>query len=446
MTGFAKAAVALAVTMLLALGGFFALKKFTGKTGPTYEVGKVEKGRIAPRVTATGTLSALVTVQVGAQVSGRIQELSADYNVTVKKGQTIAKIDPQLFEASLENAKANWVSAQGALVRAQVQAADAERQFKRNKELLDRKLVAQADVDTIQANYEAAVANIDVMKGNLAQAKAQWHQAEVNLNYTTIISPINGTVISRNVDVGQTVAASLSAPTLFVIAEDLERMQVDTNVAEADVGKLQPGMKASFTVDAFPNEKFKGTVRQVRNAPQTVQNVVTYDAVIDVENPDLKLKPGMTANVTFVWADREDVLKVPNAAIRFKPSADAVQQRPVAVAGLAGGSGGGASEAPAQGHGRHNGNGNGNGSGGDGGGWKKPSDEKTVWMQKEGHLEPVTIKIGVTDGSYTEVVSGLNEGDDVVTDSNDPSGAQKPKQQQGPPGMGGPGGGMRMRF
>jgi HlyD family secretion protein len=439
MTGFAKAAVALAVTILLVLGGFFALKKFSGKNGPTYEVGKVEKGRIAPRVTATGTLSALVTVQVGAQVSGRIQELTADYNVTVKKGQTIAKIDPQLFEAALENAKANWVSAQGALVRAQVQAADAERQFKRNKELLDRKLVAQADVDTIQANWEAGVANIDVMKGNLAQAKAQWHQAEVNLNYTTIISPINGTVISRNVDVGQTVAASLSAPTLFVIAEDLERMQVDTNVAEADVGKLQPGMKASFTVDAFPNEKFKGTVRQVRNAPQTVQNVVTYDAVIDVENPDLKLKPGMTANVTFVWADREDVLKVPNAAIRFKPSAEAIA-RPVAVAGLAGGNGGGTSD----GQGRRPGVNGGNG--GDGAGWKKPSDEKTVWTQKEGHLEPLTIKVGVTDGSYTEVVSGLNEGDEVVTDSNDPSGAQKPRQQQGPPGMGGPGGGMRMRF
>jgi HlyD family secretion protein len=443
MTGFAKAAVALAVTILLAVGGLFAWKKFTGKTGPSYEFSKVEKGRIAPRVTATGTLSALVTVQVGAQVSGRIQELSADYNVAVKKGQTIAKIDPQLFEASLENAKANWVSAQGSLVRAQVQAQDAERQFKRNKDLLERKLVAQADVDTLEANWQAAVANIDVMKGNLAQAKAQWHQAEVNLDYTTIISPINGTVISRNVDVGQTVAASLSAPTLFVIAEDLQRMQVDTNVAEADVGKLEPGMKATFTVDAFPNERFKGTVRQVRNAPQTVQNVVTYDAVIDVENPELKLKPGMTANVTFVWADRQDVLKVSNAAIRFKPSAEAIAPHPVAVAGIAGGNGGGSSDGAAAGHEGHGRHGNG-GNGGDGA-WKKPSDEKTVWMLKEGRLEPVTIKIGVTDGTNTEVVSGLNENDEVVTDSNEP-GTQKPKQQQGPPGMGGPGGGMRMRF
>jgi HlyD family secretion protein len=456
MSAFAKAAVAFAVCLLLGGGAWLGVKKLTAKPGPTYETGKVERGRIAPRVTATGTLSALVTVQVGAQVSGRVQELKADFNSTVKKGDTIARIDPQLFDAALENAKANYVSAQGSLVKAQVAAADAERQYKRNSELLERRLVAPADVDTLKANSDAAAANIDVMKGNLAQAKAQWHQAEVNLAYTTIVSPINGTVISRNVDVGQTVAASLSAPTLFVIAEDLRRMQVDTSVAEADVGKLAPGMPATFSVDAFPNEKFRGTVRQVRNAATTIQNVVTYDAVIDVENPELKLKPGMTANVTFVWAERDDVLKVPNAALRFKPSADALAKNNVAVAGFAGTGTDGADHPHGNGGKwrKHNAEAQApvadpSDAGAQTGdrpeaGWKKPADEKTVWMLKDGQLEAVKVKVGVTDGTNTEVVSGLSENDEVVTESNDPAGGQKPKQQ-GAPGMGGPGG-MRMRF
>jgi HlyD family secretion protein len=441
MTGLAKAAVAVAVAAVLAAGGFFVVKKLGTKQGPTYEMAKVERGRIAPRVTATGTLSALVTVQVGAQVTGRVQALFADFNSSVKKGEVVAKMDPQLFEAAVENAKANDISAQGSLVRAQVQAQDAERQYKRNKELLERHLVAQADVDTLKANWDAAAANIDVMKGNLAQAKAALHQAVVNLDYTTIISPINGTVISRSVDVGQTVAASLSAPTLFVIAEDLRKMQVDTNVAEADVGKLAAGMSAAFTVDAFPNEKFKGTVRQIRNAPQTVQNVVTYDAVIDVENAELKLKPGMTANVTFVWADREDVLKVPNAALRFKPSAEALH--PVAVAGFSG-------SGEAQGGGARGGGQRAQQGGADRaerpeGGWKKAPDEKTVWMVKDGQLESVKLKIGVTDGTVTEVVSGLNEGDEVVTDANDPA-APKSRQNGPPMGPNNMGGGMRRMF
>jgi HlyD family secretion protein len=408
------------MTRVWAVVAVLAALACSGKSAPTYETAKVDKGRIAPKVTATGIASATVTVQVGSQVSGRVAGLYADFNSSVDAGMVIARIDPQLFDAALEQARANYMAAQGNLTRAQVQAADANRQYERSKSLADRKLVALADLDTALATWEAAKAQVDVARGNLAQSKAALHQAEVNLTYTTILSPISGTVISRNVDVGQTVAASLSAPTLFVIAEDLRKMQVDTAVAEADVGKLQPGMDASFVVDAFPGERFRGKVRQIRNAPQTVQNVVTYDAVIDVDNPELKLRPGMTANVTFVWAQRDDVVRVPNAALRFKPPPDVLKklQKP-GEAGAGAGEGGGKRMRE-----------------------RGPSDEKTVWMLKNEELEPIKVKVGVTDGSVTEVLSGLSEGDVVVTELNDPSGQQKPRGQNP---MGG-GGGMRRMF
>ncbi len=386
----------------------------SGKSAPTYETATVDKGRIAPKVTATGTVSATVTVQVGSQVSGRVAALYADFNTSVDAGQTIAKIDPQLFEAELEQARANHMAAQGNLARSQVQAADAERQFQRTKSLAERNLVALAELDTARATMEAAKAQVDVSRGNVAQSKAALHQAEVNLTYTTILSPISGTVISRNVDVGQTVAASLSAPTLFVIAEDLRKMQVDTAVAEADVGKLQPGMDATFVVDAFPGDRFRGKVRQIRNAPQTVQNVVTYDAVIDVDNPELKLRPGMTANVTFIWAQRDDVLRVPNAALRFRPPPDVVKKK-----------------APADGEKKERRE-------------RGPSDEKTVWLMKGEELEPRKVKVGITDGSVTEVLAGLSEGDVVVTESNDPSAQGGGQQRQRGGQMGG--GGMRRLF
>ncbi len=311
-----------------------------------YETARVDRGRIVAQVTATGTLSALVTVQVGSQVSGRIQQLFVDFNSPVKKGQLIAKIDPQLFQATLEQARANHIAARADLARAKVQAADAARQLARTRSLAERKLVAQADLDTAQATAEGAQAGVDAAAGKVEQARASLQQAQVNLAYTNIISPINGTVISRSVDVGQTVAASLQAPTLFVIAEDLAKMQVDTSVAEADIGKLRAGMDASFTVDAFPGRRFRGTVRQIRNAPQNVQNVVTYDAVVDVGNPDLELRPGMTANVSFVFADRADVLRVPNGALRFRPSAELQAGRRGGAGAAGGGAGAGAQGAP----------------------------------------------------------------------------------------------------
>ncbi len=348
------------------------------------ETAKVERGRIVAKVTATGTLSALVTVQVGSQVSGRIAELRADFNSTVKKGELIAKIDPQLFQAAVEQQRANLVAAQGNLAKARAQAVDARRQADRAKELAARQLIAQADADTASSNADALVAGAQAAEGQVAQAQAALNSAQVNLAYTRILSPTNGVVISRNVDVGQTVAASLSAPTLFVIAEDLAKMQVDTSVAEADVGRLAGGMDASFTVDAYPSEVFRGKVRQIRNAPQTVQNVVTYDAVIDVDNTAMKLRPGMTANVTFVYAQKDDVLRVPNAALRFRPPPGMV----------------------ADGGGR-------NGT--------EPPDRRTVWTLKGEKPTPARVKTGISDGSFTEVVDGaLEAGDVVITDAVGP--------------------------
>ncbi len=281
----------------------------------TFETQPADRGPVIAKVTATGTLSALVTVQVGSQVSGRIAQVLVDFNAPVKRGQLIARIDPQLFDAAVEQARANLAAAKGNLEKAQAQAVDADRQAARSRTLAEQKLVADADRDTAQSNADAARAQVAASQGALAQAQAALHQAEVNLAYTRIVSPTDGVVISRNVDVGQTVAASLQAPTIFVIAEDLSRMQVDTNVAEADVGKLQPGMAATFTVDAYPTERFEGTVRQIRNAPQTVQNVVTYDAVIDVRNPDLRLRPGMTARVDIEVEERARALYVPIEAV-----------------------------------------------------------------------------------------------------------------------------------
>jgi HlyD family secretion protein len=379
------------------------------------ETAKLERGKIVAKVTATGTLSALVTVQVGSQVSGRIAELHADFNSTVKKGQLIARIDPQLFQATVEQQRANLVAAQGNLAKAKAQAVDAQRQAERARSLAEKKLIAQADADTAVSNADALVAGVQAADGQVAQARAALNSAEVNLAYTTILSPTNGVVISRNVDVGQTVAASLAAPTLFVIAEDLAKMQVDTSVAEADVGRLAAGMAAHFTVDAYPSEIFRGKVRQIRNAPQTVQNVVTYDAVIDVDNTDLKLRPGMTANVTFVYAQKDDVLRVPNAALRFRPPPGMVSDgagrpasRPDGVARADGG------ERPAGGPPARGG-----GKGGESG--AEAPDLRTVWTLKDEKAAPARVKTGISDGSFTEVVEGtLAAGDVVITDAVGP--------------------------
>lgn len=392
-----------------------------------YETTPVDRGRIEAHVTATGTLSALVTVQIGTQVSGRILELKVDFNSTVRKGDVLARIDPQLFNAAVAQAQANLAAAHGDLVKAKAQSADASLQARRAQQLAAKNFIAQADFDTARANAKVAAAAIESARGREAQAVAALKLAEVNLAYTTIVSPIDGTVISRSVDVGQTVAASLQAPQLFLIAEDLRRMQVDTSVAEADIGKLTPGMEATFSVDAWPGEVFRGAVRQIRNAPQTVQNVVTYDAVIDVENPKLQLKPGMTANITFIYAQRDDVLRVPNAALRFRPPADLATQLPGTVTTTTREGGDKAKGGPGGGH---------------GGGWKgrksgEASQKRDVWLLRAGKPVVVKVRTGVSDGSLTEVVHGeVKAGDLAITDMTE----TEPKPAAAAGAMGAPGG------
>jgi HlyD family secretion protein len=398
------------VAAIVAVAAGLGIRAARKPAAPAYETAAVDRGRLVAQVTATGTLSALVTVQVGSQVSGRIASLHADFNSTVKKGQLIAKIDPQLFQAALDQARANLLAAKGDLASARVKALDAARQADRTRALADRKLVAQQDLDTALATADAAKASVESATGRVEQAQASLDSARVNLAYTNIMSPIDGTVISRNVDVGQTVAASLQAPTLFVLAEDLKKMQVDTSVAEADIGKLKAGMDASFTVDAYPGKRFNGKVREIRNSPQTVQNVVTYDAVVDVANPDLELRPGMTANVSFVWAERQDVIRVPNAGLRFRPPADLVASRKAA-----GGAGGAGAQV-----------GRGQGGAQGAGAARRPDpepDRRTVWVLRPEGPAPVRIRVGVSDGSTTELLEGeLHEGDRVVTDAPNPGG------------------------
>jgi HlyD family secretion protein len=442
-------------------GGWLRVRKARAESEPHYDTTQIDRGRIVAKVTATGTLSALVTVQVGSQVSGTIAALYADFNSSVTKGQRIAKIDPRLFEAAAQQARANLIAAQGNLAKAKAQAVDAERQAARNATLLARRLIAQADYDTAQATADADRAAVSAAEGGVEQSKAQLHQAQLNLEYSDIKSPTDGTVIARNVDVGQTVAASLQAPTLFLIAEDLRKMQVDTSVAEADIGKISAGMLATFTVDAYPNERFSGRIRQVRNSPQTVQNVVTYDAVIDVDNDQLKLKPGMTANCTFIYAERDDALRVPNAALRFLPPPELLAKlnpggrsgRPWRRKGGAAGEAGGAAGVGREGGGfRRNG---GDGEAGDttgdatapaadGGPRRGPrgrsgaSDHRTVWVLRAGQLRPVPVRIGLSDGSLTEVVHGeLKEGDVAVTSVTLAGNAGG---TAGPGGIGGAGG------
>ena len=370
--------------IVLVIGGAVAawfLTRPAPEPKKRFESIAASRGSITAKVTATGTVSPLVTVSVGTQVSGRIQQLFVDFNSTVHKGDVVAKIDPLLFQASVDQTRANEFAARANVAKAQAQERDAARQAARAKELVKGKYVAQADVDTAQANAEVARSQIGAAKGALEQARAARRQAEVNLAYTTILSPIDGTVISRTVDVGQTVASALQAPTLFTIAEDLRKMQVHCNVAEGDVGRLQPGMAASFTVDAYPSEKFPGVIHEVRNSPQTVQNVVTYDAVIDVENPDQKLKPGMTANVTVVVAEKTDILRVPNSALRFKPPVEF----PWTPKGEA-----------------KNG---------------KKADSRLLYVLRDEEPVPVRIRIGITDNQFTEVAEGeLKDGEALVTE------------------------------
>jgi HlyD family secretion protein len=307
---------------------------------PTVNTARATRGDLAETVGATGQLQAVTTVQVGTQVSGTIQELNADFNSLVRKGQVLARLDPSLFQTQIEQARANLVRAEADLERLRVGLDDVRTKLSRARELWEKKLIAQTELEAAEVAVRSAEAQLRSQQAGVTQSRASLRQVQVNLQHTVIQSPIDGLVISRNVDVGQTVAASMSAPTLFLLAADLTKMQVLASLDESDVGRIRPGQTVRFRVDAYPTDEFLGTVTQVRLQPTTIQNVVTYQTVIDVPNPDLRLKPGMTANVNIEIARRADVLRVPNTALRFRPTAEifeALGQTPPAFGGRRGG-------------------------------------------------------------------------------------------------------------
>jgi HlyD family secretion protein len=412
------------IALAIIAGGvaFLLIKKpwASGDDKITFQTVSVTKGNIAAQVTANGTLSARTTVQVGAQVTGRVIELDADFNSQVKKGQIIAKLDDSLLRAQIEQATAAYELAVANEKKAEVALMDGERQLKRQQSLKDQALIAGATVETYEVTRDTAKAAVAAAKASVSQAAANLSQAKTNLGYATIYSPIDGVVLTRSYDIGQTVQSSFSAPTLFTIAADLSVMQIDTSVSESDVGALKEGMKANFTVDAFPGKTFEGTVRQVRNSPTTTQGVVTYDAVIDVNNEDHSLRPGMTANVTFVLQQVADVIKIPNAALRFKPTRDQI----LALREKFGGGSGRRGSGHGSGHRGSAGGGDGStmpkpdaASGASGGAAMKFGDKKPVWKLVDGKPKMVLVKPGLTDGSSTQMIDGdLQPGDQLITE------------------------------
>ncbi len=465
-----------AAVLLSALGGWAYLR---GQNRVQYRTARVERGDIDATVSATGNPNAVITVQVGSQVSGNIKALYADFNTRVKRGQVVARIDPEIFEAKLSQAKANLDNAKASVLnaramlqktdadianakasietakanvaKAKVVVLDSQIKLKSRTNLFKEGGISAEERDSAQATYDsnlasqeaaqaqeqaaqhslrAAQAQHDVAKAQMAAAEAQVkqheaavRQAQVDLDHTYIRAPVDGVVVSRNVDVGQTVAASLQAPTLFLIAQDLTKMQVDTNVDEADVGRVRVGQDATFNVDAFPGETFKGKVTQIRQAPINVQNVITYNVVVAVPNPDLKLFPGMTANVKILVDRRERVLKIPGAALRFRPPdlKEQPQQETDGAVRLGGGPPAAGQGAPPL-HSEHTA----------GGG-------QTIWVPGSGGTpSPVSVKLGITDGAFSELVQGdLAEGQEVIIgvvsgDGSAASGRLQPVRRRGP--------------
>jgi HlyD family secretion protein len=405
----------------LSAGGYAYLNG-AQKPAVKYKTAKVERGSLSQIVTATGTVNPLQTVQVGSQVSGIVTNLYADFNSEVKQGQLVARIDPAPFQSKVNEMEANVQNMKGNLARARADLAQRKLDLDRSRALYEQDLIAKADLDNARTAYQTALAGIQIAESQVKQAEATLNKAKLDLRYTQIYSPVDGTVISRNVDVGQTVAASFQTPVLFLVAKDLTKMQVDTNVSESDIGGITEGKAATFVVDAYPKEPFHGKVIQVRNAPITVQNVVTYNVVIAAENTDLRLKPGMTANVSIVVERRDNVLKIPNAALRFKPTPVRPQgsQAPAVPAAERLPGAQPATDATV----------------------RAGRDAKTkplVWVPRgAGEATPVEIKPGISDGNFTELVEApLKEGDEVIV------GMETSKNPQGsgpgatlPPGFG----------
>jgi HlyD family secretion protein len=390
-----KKIVALVVLLLAAfgVGGFFYFRE---APKPRFKTLKVERGSIVSTVSATGTLNAVVTVQVGTQVSGTLSKLFVDFNSPVKKGQPIAQIDPALFTSAVQQARGNALNAEASLARARVILADAKRTLGRNRQLLEQGIISQSDLDVAQTANDSALTGISAAQAAVMQTRGALKQAQTNLTYATIRSPVDGIVVSRNIDVGQTVAASFQTPTLFTIAQDLTKMEIDTSVDESDISRLQVGQPASFTVDAYPEQQFSGTVIQIRNAPVVTQNVVTYVTVIGVSNKDLKLKPGMTANVSVTTQKKDDVLKIPSSALRFKPKTGKDEKGARTGKGTAGGEQkGGAPRGAAS----------------------EVRSQKVYLLKDDGKPVAVSVTTGVSDGGFVELTGGdIKENDDVIVE------------------------------
>jgi HlyD family secretion protein len=425
------------VVVVLALAGGAGWFWFhNGKSDVKYRFGKVEKGELRITVTATGTVQPFLLVQVGTQVTGTIQKLNVDFNSKVKANEVVAQIDPAPFQAIVDQNKANLDKAVSDVVRVKAMLTQAEKELTRSRELQKKELISPSDLDTAVATYDSLVATVKVSEAAVAQAQATLESSQVNLRYCTIVSPIDGIVISRNVDVGQTVAASLSAPTIYVISDDMKKMQIQASVAEADIGRIKETMDVTFTVDAHRNDTFTGKVSQIRLSPTTVQNVVTYTVIINADNPGMKLLPGMTANVAFEISQFTDVVKIPNAALRFTPPgmADVVAKEAPKEAPAK-------KETPPDGATLPR-------QGGGGGKSREKKSSGRVWVT--GPEGPVAVQISVdaTDGAYTRMLKGdLAEGQEVIVGVLLEGGdaMTNPFAPGRGPGGGGGGGGGRAR-
>jgi len=423
--------IASIIVIIIAGTGYYFIKNNNDNT-IEYRTEKVSRGDIQVVVTATGTLSAVTTVQVGSQVSGTIAKINVDFNDKVKKGQIVALIDPTFLEASVRDAEAS-------LQRAVAQHSESKRNYERVKTLLEKNLASQADYDAALSQYES---NDAARK----QADAQLERTKINLRYATIKSPIDGVVISRAIDVGQTVAANFSAPTLFTIANDLTKMQVQASVDEADIGKVQAGQIVTFTVDAYPEQIFQGKVRQVRLSPVIEQNVVNYTVIIDVPNDDLKLMPGMTATVTVLVSKKESVLKVPALALRFNPPQNQIEDKIDSTRNFFGNDSTGGAKRRFMGEQFISGNPSGSNSHPETFRQRMSSRNfSRVWILNDRKkLEPLFVHTGLSDGTFTEIIRGrIKEGDEIVVGVN--SQRQTSQQQSSPFGVQqrGPGGPRR---
>ena len=397
--------------------GVWAYKRGTADSPVSFKTARLDRGPVEQAVTATGSVSAVVTVQVGSQVSGVIAKLGADFNSRVTEGQVIAQIDPTRFKAALAQADATLKATIAAEARAGVAVRQANLDRDRAEALVARQVIGAAELDMARTKYDQAVADQAEASAKVAQARASVGAARVDMERTTIRAPISGLVLQRAVDVGQTVAASLQAPVLFTIAQDLSRMQVNAAIDEADVGKIQEGQEATFSVDAYAGETFRAKIFQIRSQPNVQQNVVTYDAVVRFDNPDGKLRPGMTATVRVVSLRKEDVLRVPNAALRFKPAVELIVASAGAGPGRPGGDRNATATAPGAGRAVAAGLGAAGGVGERAGRAGAGRGRGRLFRPAGDHVAPVVFKAGISDDEFTEVAAGeLRAGDEVVLD------------------------------